>query len=528
MSLRVYYEVLNQKGSPALYTDTFANRPAFGFQGRLFISTDTGQIFEDTGSAWTLVADAGVGGGTLSSVTANGNTTAFGIVVTAGGLSSTTGTFSDIVTAPQVKASTSAGLSFNSNNGTQVAVLGAGGGANLTFYGGLTGTSGSFTSMQVLNGGVGSIQTDFVQVNNQLAIITRTGGPTYTTGTDNIGSVTAGLYITRGLNGGGILAFDSSATYTYTYPASNGTLALTSQTGSITAGSYFLTGMTAGNGALYWSSDRVTLANYNVGGSLLFEVNGGAEAMRINSEGNIGIGVTPSAWLSIYSAIEIGRVGDAFFSGSGGGPVMSGNAYYGVSGWTYARNAPATNYDAGEGTHRWYTAISGTAGANATMNEKMKITNEGNLNIEGNGNGFTIGQASGVNRIDWNGSTFRFLGTANSFVPIAASAFNVNSDYRLKEDFKQFDNSLELINKIKIYDFKWIDKDERNYGVIAHELQETLPYIVYGEKDGMEPNGEIRTQGVDYGKLVPILVKAIQEQQTQIEALEFKINSLQF
>lgn len=86
MSLRVYYEVLNQKGTPALYTDTLANRPTFGFQGRLFVSTDSGQIFEDTGTAWTLVADAGVGGGTLSSVCLNGNTTATGIVITAGGL----------------------------------------------------------------------------------------------------------------------------------------------------------------------------------------------------------------------------------------------------------------------------------------------------------------------------------------------------------------------------------------------------------------------------------------------------------
>jgi hypothetical protein len=82
MSLRVYYEVLNQKGSPALFTDTFANRPAFGFQGRLFISTDTAQIFEDTGTAWTLIADAGTGTfGTLQQVTTNGNTTTLGITV---------------------------------------------------------------------------------------------------------------------------------------------------------------------------------------------------------------------------------------------------------------------------------------------------------------------------------------------------------------------------------------------------------------------------------------------------------------
>jgi len=80
--------VTNQKGTPAFFTDTFANRPSFGYAGRVFISTDSGQIFEDTGTAWTLIADAGVGGGTLSSVCLNGNTTASGIVITANGLSS--------------------------------------------------------------------------------------------------------------------------------------------------------------------------------------------------------------------------------------------------------------------------------------------------------------------------------------------------------------------------------------------------------------------------------------------------------
>lgn len=81
MPLRVYYQILDQKGTPAFYTDVFANRPAYGFNGRVFISTDTGQIFEDTGTSWSLIADAGVGGGTLASVTANGNTTTTGIVL---------------------------------------------------------------------------------------------------------------------------------------------------------------------------------------------------------------------------------------------------------------------------------------------------------------------------------------------------------------------------------------------------------------------------------------------------------------
>jgi hypothetical protein len=82
--------VLNQKGSPAIYTDTFANRPNFGFAGRLFISNDTAAIYEDTGTAWVLIANVSSGAGTLQQVTTNGNTSNVGISVTAGGVSTNT------------------------------------------------------------------------------------------------------------------------------------------------------------------------------------------------------------------------------------------------------------------------------------------------------------------------------------------------------------------------------------------------------------------------------------------------------
>lgn len=87
MSIKVSLDILNQKGTPAFYSDTFANRPSAGFAGRVFISTDTGAIYEDTGSTWTLIADAGAGTtGTLQQVTTNGKTTDQGITVTAGGV----------------------------------------------------------------------------------------------------------------------------------------------------------------------------------------------------------------------------------------------------------------------------------------------------------------------------------------------------------------------------------------------------------------------------------------------------------
>jgi len=93
--------------------------------------------------------------------------------------------------------------------------------------------------------------------------------------------------------------------------------------------------------------------------------------------------------------------------------------------------------------------------------------------------------------------------------------FNTSSDYRLKEDLQDF-NGLDKVSKIPVYDFKWKVDESRSYGVIAHELQEVLPDAVSGEKDTEE------MQGVDYSKIVPLLVKSIQELKAEIELLKSK------
>ena len=98
----------------------------------------------------------------------------------------------------------------------------------------------------------------------------------------------------------------------------------------------------------------------------------------------------------------------------------------------------------------------------------------------------------------------------------SAVSYNTSSDYRLKEDLKDF-SGVDLVKSIGVYDVKWKSNESRSHAVIAHELAEVLPYAVTGEKDGEQ------MQGVDYSKLVPILIKAIQEQQAQIEELKAKL-----
>jgi hypothetical protein len=93
------------------------------------------------------------------------------------------------------------------------------------------------------------------------------------------------------------------------------------------------------------------------------------------------------------------------------------------------------------------------------------------------------------------------------------TSYNTTSDYRLKQDFKNY-NGLELVSYIKTYDYEWKLDKSRMYGIVAHELQEILPYAVNGKKDGEE------MQGVDYSKIVPILIKAIQELKEEIDTLK--------
>jgi len=104
-------------------------------------------------------------------------------------------------------------------------------------------------------------------------------------------------------------------------------------------------------------------------------------------------------------------------------------------------------------------------------------------------------------------------------------SFNTSSDYRLKTDFKGY-NGLDLVNKIKTYDYAWKRDSSRMYGFVAHELQEVIPYLVSGTKDAVDANGKIIPQSVDYSKLTPILVKAIQEQDVKIKKQEGDIKKL--
>ena len=119
---------------------------------------------------------------------------------------------------------------------------------------------------------------------------------------------------------------------------------------------------------------------------------------------------------------------------------------------------------------------------------------------------------------------FKFQGSAVGTITTngTTTAYNTTSDYRLKENVQLMTGGLDTIAALKPVTYDWISNGSAGEGFIAHELQAVIPEAVYGEKDAVNDKGEIKPQGVDFGKIVPHLVAAIQELTTRLAALENK------
>jgi hypothetical protein len=108
-----------------------------------------------------------------------------------------------------------------------------------------------------------------------------------------------------------------------------------------------------------------------------------------------------------------------------------------------------------------------------------------------------------------------------------ATTYSTTSDYRVKEDFQPIINATSRLMSLNPVNFQWKDSDIRTDGFLAHEVAEVVSDAVVGEKDAVDEQGNDELQALDQSKLVPLLVKTIQEQQGVIEALEARISALE-
>jgi len=161
-----------------------------------------------------------------------------------------------------------------------------------------------------------------------------------------------------------------------------------------------------------------------------------------------------------------------------------------------------------------------SSGRAAVMHSSSTVNTQDLLNMVGNGN--TTNNALRF----WHGADVDLSGgsvvgtiTINS----SSTAYNTSSDYRLKENVVTDWDATTRLKQLKPLRFNFkADKDTTVDGFLAHEVSSIVPEAITGAKDAVDADGNPEYQGIDQSKLVPLLVKTIQELEARIATLESK------
>jgi len=128
------------------------------------------------------------------------------------------------------------------------------------------------------------------------------------------------------------------------------------------------------------SDGAASAISYEHSTNLLRFYNGGSVRATLDSSGNLGLGVTPSAWVPSGAGGPILQIQNAAFFGSASTTGVLNNAYYN-GGFKYISSDYASWYEQIDSKHVWYTAPSGTAGNAISFTQAMTLDASGNLGV---------------------------------------------------------------------------------------------------------------------------------------------------
>ena len=281
---------------------------------------------------------------------------------------------------------------------------------------------------------------------------------------------------------------------------------------------------------------------------------GGSERLRIDASGNCGIGVTPSAWVSTFKAINVSSYA-AFGGNSDDKLTLVGNNYYNDGTAKFIGNGYAGAYSIYQGAHRFQistTNNSSGAGAALTFTQAMTLDASGTLlvgttsSLQNTSHSF---KALGTSNSFW-ASTFQHDGTTgsprllgwrlpnssdsnayfvyainsggncfnvfgNGSVTNSTGTYGTISDLRLKENISDARNYLADLLKLRVvkYSLKSEQSSEATkLGFIAQEVEQVFPTLVETNADDVK---SIKTT-----VLIPMLLKALQELTARVQTLE--------
>ena len=277
---------------------------------------------------------------------------------------------------------------------------------------------------------------------------------------------------------------------------------------------------------------------------------------RFGGAPTIALAASASGTVGSFSALsDDDSMGHIFFGGDDGTDIRSAGASISAA----VDGTPGSNDMPGR------LVFSTTADGASSPTERMRINNTGNVAI-GNNNPADDTPGIGI-QFDVSSSTTSFMnighttgaGTSDGFVRfhrngsiigqirtdgVSNVQYATSSDYRLKENIVTEWDATTRLKQLKPSRFNFKEeKDRTRDGFIAHEVSSIVPEAVGGEKDAMTkevlyvegdkiPEGKkvgdvkkpskIDPQTIDHSKLVPLMVKTIQELEARIATLESK------
>jgi len=274
------------------------------------------------------------------------------------------------------------------------------------------------------------------------------------------------------------------------------------------------------------------------------EANVGSNALVVDSNGNVGIGA-----ITIDSLLHLEKNDLTAYD------ATATDGQVGVGPTIYLEN-PANNNATvggqivfGMRSTEAQTRIGATGGSAPALTfgtldaERMRIDSSGNLLVNTTGEirnandlGISI-EPEGRIYLGRGASSGGFAhlvfvnsnGVVGSVVTSGAStSYVTSSDYRLKENITEITDGITRVKQLNPSRFNFIaDPDKTVDGFIAHEVQDIVPEAVSGEKNAVDSDGKPEYQGVDYGRITPLLTAALKEAIAKIEMLEARIAVLE-
>jgi hypothetical protein len=286
------------------------------------------------------------------------------------------------------------------------------------------------------------------------------------------------------------------------------------------------------------NSTALAWANaYYLGYSHVWGVGGAAaasQAMTLNSSGSLVVGSTTANRAGADTGISVEGASTA---------ILESNINASRAGFLYAdlastivgefRNLPLvfrTN-----DTERARITSGGDLLVGTTTSQD-KLTVDGGITIQGAGLDFAtsgtkswqvVGNATDFYIGDQTLTRYAALSTITTF-----TAWTFVSDKRIKKDILPIQYGLKEILRLNPVKFKFIGEDQPNIGFIAQEIKQIVPEAVSGEEKEFDKNDSPeerarKTLSMSKEMLVPILVKAIQEQQALITDLRARVAALE-